>query len=140
MSNAFQKGLIKKKARRKKKKGKITPNERSRFDWINVDGRMIKKPPATDGVDYIESISSQLPVKKPKPKKSKDPRGFWERAMQTSAVHDEFSVKSIVISIVLASLILAGSFFFASKIAKIMIADAEEKSGSKKEIYIQPRF
>jgi hypothetical protein len=147
MSSPYQKRQIRNKQRRKGKgRKKIPSSELERFSRINVNGMIISSSQPVGEKKKVEnSWPSGFISIRPKPKERSRKIGSWreawEQSLQRSTLHDEFSVKSIVISVVLASMILAGSFFFATKIANIMMPKAEEKSGSQEErVYLPPRF
>ena len=114
---------MRKKARRRKKNP--VANELPKYDWINVNGRMYKRP-LRDSVNQVkeEIIAISKPKERPSvDKKAKEKlclRDEWEQQKQLSMVHDEFSAKSIAISLAVAASILAAAFFFAKSIVDIM--------------------
>jgi hypothetical protein len=132
MSSPFQKKLTKQKQRRKGRKTRSSNTDDLAF-WTTRGW-----PSATlNGKDSTPSVPNIENKKKPK-ERSEEIGGWselWERSMQRSAVHDEFSVKSIVISvvigIVIATLAVAGSVLIANK---IFHSEEERKNNQQKEM------
>jgi hypothetical protein len=114
---------MRQKVRRKPKKNKIA-NELPKYDRINCNGRMIKRPLDREKNRVTEEIFPPVTQKeKIDNGELEDLQSFensWEEAKGRGVVHDEFSAKSIAISLAVAASILAGAFFFAKSIIDIM--------------------